>query len=188
MGAGAVIVATADGGRAWRAQPNPLGGTAAGGVTPGQDTGAPNGPVAAGAATPLQAVGMVVVRSNNNPSKSDLGSNGVVPCSPGQGANGVVYTRDTGCPITARLEARLQQILSGRGGRAADPICGCQNVSRLRITLVDSTAGRARVDVTWLDFGAAHTRTFVVLKQGGRWLVDDEYPAGQPNKDIDHGI
>jgi len=188
VGDGAVIVATTDGGRVWRAQSNPLGGTAAGGVTPGRDTGAPGGPAALGAATAVQAVGMVVVRGNNNPSKSDLGAGGIVPCSPGQGANGVVYTRDTGCPITARLEARLQQILSGPRGRAADPICGCQNVSRLRVVLSDSTASLAHVSVTWLDFGPSYTRVFVVLKRSGRWLVDDEYPAGRPDKDIYHSV
>ncbi len=186
VGAGAIIVASTDGGRTWRSQPNPLGGGAGDGTTPGRDTGAQPGTTAPGAATAVQAVGMVVVRSNANPSRADLGPDGIVPCSPGQGSNGVVYTRDTGCPITARLEARLQAILSS--SRGADPICGCQNFSRLRIVLVNSTADRARVDVTWLDFGPGHTRTFVVLHQGGRWLVDDEYPAGRPDQDIYHDM
>ncbi len=83
---------------------------------------------------------------------------------------------DIECPITDHLRLRL-----------ASPgviLCRCQNSSNRRD--IEALAGRSQdgggvVRVTmFLDT----SYDLVVVRDGGEWLVDDEYCAGQPATSI----
>ena len=100
------------------------------------------------------------------------------------------------CPETPRL---LHYLLVRRLPRSESglPFCRCQSgVDAVQVMPVRFNNGRvARVDARW-DFGPAGstpshtyaTDTFVVLRQAGGWLVDDEYCAGRPATSVYRGI
>lgn len=101
------------------------------------------------------------------------------------------WSPQSGCPVTGRLERRLRQNpTSGRGG-GADPICRCQNVpTRLDFNVLKKSSGRDVIKVVWI-FGTSNPThipnpaiDFVVVRQGGSWLVDDTYCGGYPSTSI----
>jgi hypothetical protein len=103
---------------------------------------------------------------------------------------------DLTCPETPRLLHYLavRQLPRSDSGL---PFCRCQSgVYAVRVMPVQFNNGHvARVDARW-DFGPAGatpshtyaTDTFVVLRQAGGWLVDDEYCAGRPATSVYRGI
>lgn len=91
----------------------------------------------------------------------------------------------TTCPFTARLRQRLSQ--SGHVNRGVE-LCGYQYPPRtVLLHALTSTTIVARVNAHW-DFGAhnSYTSTFLVIRRGGTWLVDNEYLIGKPSKDLYH--
>ncbi len=90
------------------------------------------------------------------------------------------------CPVTERLRNRLEQPIPLQENGSL--VSRSQNPPRgLRIMLVENTQDRALLNVRWtygLRGELSYTITFVVQGQGGKWLVDDSYCAGQPETSV----
>jgi hypothetical protein len=119
---------------------------------------------ALGASSPVDAV------------QALMSSGGSTICRP-QG--GVQWSQAAGCPITRRLEQRLQSNATSGSGDGADPICRCQNIAP--VTLAPAKAaqsGSAVVKATFqLQPPVVIYFTAVQQAQGSGWLVDDSYCA-----------
>ncbi len=89
------------------------------------------------------------------------------------------------CPFTARFQQRLLQ--PGHANRGVE-LCDNQYPPRtVRLHTRTTTATTAYIDARWdLGVSNSYTSTFVVVRRGGAWYVDDEYLAGQPSADIYH--
>lgn len=125
------------------------------------------------AATPLQAVRMVV-RPYFVPGYTFANCTKLSPR---------VHPNLT-CPETARLRRWLhvRRLPMGDSGL---PFCRCQSGARtVQIRLLESNGRVAHVNAWW-DLGpGSFTDTFVVVRQGAGWLVDDEYCGGRPQTSV----
>ena len=89
------------------------------------------------------------------------------------------YRRADGCPITDRLEERIQVVARTIH---ASPVCRCQNgpASAVYKTQTQTqTSAVVRGDLTW-SAADIHAMLFTVLRSGGMWLVDDIACASHP--------
>lgn len=85
---------------------------------------------------------------------------------------GPQYSIARGCPITPRLQRRLQ----GNPGIEANPVCRCQAVPINVMYFTLSKTGSAAVVRARLVYSDSAIRlTFVVLHQRDGWRVDDIY-------------
>jgi hypothetical protein len=119
------------------------------------------GSLAAGTATPLQAVLALV------PPFSTQG--------PALGTCNALGGQVAACPVTARLRYRLQHPV--RPQENGNLICRCQNPPRgMRVARTDRNPFVAHVNTRWV-FGAsrAYTITFVVARQDAGWRVGNTY-------------
>jgi hypothetical protein len=111
-----------------------------------------------GAANPTAAVTELLPSARNS------------PCYPPGGAR---YDASRGCPVTARLQARLQANPAGPGA-GADPVCRCQNANPNAAAA--AAAGGATGATVTVDFGfpgSPNVVRFTVLATAGGWLVDE---------------
>jgi hypothetical protein len=93
-------------------------------------------------------------------------SHGPTVCVP---STGLTYSQAAGCPVTKRLEARLQS----HPTPGANPICRCQNSGDLSLSTTTNDGRSARVHVDDA-FAIDHVMLdFLVVNTGGRWFVDD---------------
>lgn len=116
-----------------------------------------------GASTPVEAV------------QALMPTGGVTICRPSSGPR---FAQAAGCPVTTRLEQRLQSNpLSGPGG-GADPVCRCQNIAPATLAGGGAAGGTANVKATF-QFQPPLVIQFVVVQQGqgSGWLVDDSLCA-----------
>jgi hypothetical protein len=105
------------------------------------------------------------------------------PCVPRQQGSGPFYSGAAGCPVTQRLEQRLQTNPGSGTGGGANPICRCQNPNPSSpITLISQAGATATVQVAFGLPGQSNNVGFSVLSTGGRWYVDDTFclSGGQP--------
>ncbi|HZG68693.1 MAG TPA: hypothetical protein VEZ12_18250, partial [Herpetosiphonaceae bacterium] len=90
------------------------------------------------------------------------------------------------CPVTERLRNRLEQ--SNQPGETGNLVSRSQNPPQgLGFMVVENTQDRVLLNVRWtsgLQAELSYTITFVVQGQGGGWLVDDAYCAGQPETSV----
>jgi hypothetical protein len=88
--------------------------------------------------------------------------------------------RFQGCPITARLLARLQSATENGNilSRSQNPP---QSVS---ISLLDNDGQTAHVNTVWQFGVSAYTITFTAIKTPSGWQVDDSYCANLRNTTI----
>ena len=98
--------------------------------------------------------------------------------------SGPRYSIAAGCPVTLRLEQRLESNPTAGTGEGADPICRCQNAADPPPVTVVSQAGvSAEVKVSFGFSGHPNDVRFTVVDLGGRWFVDDTY-CGDPSTSI----
>ena len=91
----------------------------------------------------------------------------------------------TACPITPRLLQRVQYILAiSAQTYPLNPLCRCQSGRVATTYQVVSNNGARAVVNTIAPAGYTGRLTFVVLRLGGGWLVDDTYCTGLPYTDI----
>jgi hypothetical protein len=81
------------------------------------------------------------------------------------------YSRAFGCPVTDRLQTRLQT-----ANIPANPACRCQN-GALVTYRSDNGTPTAHVDAT-MAFSSPLTITWSVVLQDGRWFADDSWCGG----------
>lgn len=81
------------------------------------------------------------------------------------------WSRAGGCPLTDRLQLRLQTIKIN-----ASATCRCQNGAPLSYRS-DGGSPTAHVDST-MAFNTPLTITWSVVSEGGRWFVDDSWCGG----------
>jgi hypothetical protein len=89
------------------------------------------------------------------------------------------YRRADGCPITDRLEARIQVLARTIH---ASPVCRCQNgpaSAAYKTQTQTQTSAVVRGDLTW-SAADIHAMLFTLLRSGGTWLVDDVTCATHP--------
>lgn len=82
------------------------------------------------------------------------------------------------CPVTPRLAAALTASVSnGAPGGGADPVCGCQNIDAAQSAayVVGTPAGGGMIKLTSF---AAERLTYVVIRSGRAFLVDDIWYCG----------
>lgn len=92
---------------------------------------------------------------------------GPTVCRPSRGP---AYSAAAGCPVTPRLQQRLQS----NPTPGADPICRCQNaVENPSLSIMDQTATNALLLVDFSTLRSGNVLNFMVVASGGRWLVDD---------------
>jgi hypothetical protein len=87
------------------------------------------------------------------------------------------------CPFTSRFRQRL--LKAGHVNNGVE-FCGNQYPPRtVTVRTIAHSGSTARVNAHW-NFGVrnAYTSTFVVVRRGVSWFVDDEYLAGKPSADI----
>jgi hypothetical protein len=107
---------------------------------------------------------------------------GATICQPRSGPH---YSGAAGCPVTQRLEQRLQTNPGSGTAGGADPICRCQNANTPPpVTLISQAGASATVQVAFGFPGHPNDVGFSVLSTGGRWYVDDTFcltaSGGQP--------
>lgn len=86
-------------------------------------------------------------------------------CRPGPG--GPKWSQSNGCPVTLRLQQRLQSV-----SVPADPICRCQNLAQSSGALVSQGEATAQVKITF-QFQPPYDLNVLVARQDNTWLVDD---------------
>jgi hypothetical protein len=97
------------------------------------------------------------------------------PCRPATGAR---FSAAAGCPVTRRLQQRLQADPTGGPGGGADPVCRCQNASSpVPVSLVAQGGASATVRAAFGFPGHPDDVQFTVVDLNGRWFVDDTYCA-----------
>ena len=128
-----------------------------------------------GAATLLRSAGDLQAQSTplpQSPAKAvglllGLGPYSSTPCY-----KRPTYSISHGCPITPRLQRRLQ----GNPGIEANPVCRCQAVpARVIYFTLSNTGSVALVRARLVYSGTAIRLTFVVLHGRDGWRVDDIY-------------
>lgn len=124
---------------------------------------------ALGASTPVGAVQALIA------------TGGPTPCRPAQDE---MWSQSAGCPVTARLQQRLQSGPTTGPAGGADPVCRCQNIAPATVTLV-STDGRTAEVGARFQFAKPLDIHFSVVQegQGSGWLVDDS-SCGDPSTSI----
>lgn len=100
---------------------------------------------------------------------------GPTACRP---ASGAAYSAAAGCPVTQRLQQRLQAGPTSGAAGGADPVCRCQNsATPIPVMLVTQGGASAIVKASFGFPGHPDDVQFVVSDLGGRWFVDDTYCA-----------
>ena len=129
-----------------------------------------------GAPTPFDAVTMLLPLA-------ERGSvNGPSAC---RHAAADQWSRAAGCPLTLRLQQRMQENPTIAGG--FDLICRCQDTGQITISVVAASASTAEVEVTFRIANASTAFTkiaFSAVHEGGGWVVDDTFCAIGPRNSI----
>ena len=81
-----------------------------------------------------------------------------------------LFQRSRGCPITDRLQQRL----NSDAARAFNPVCRCQVAIQADIGEAAANGASAIIPVTFRA-PTPYVVTFVLVRQGQDWLVDDVY-------------
>src|SRR5579859_6210456 len=99
------------------------------------------------------------------------------------------WSREAGCPVTLRLQQRLQETTSSAGD---DPICLCHDHAEITIA---ETADDSRTSRVTASFRFANASTpsreigFDVVNEQGGWVVDETFCLVGPRNSIyDHPI
>jgi hypothetical protein len=123
-----------------------------------------------GALDPVQAAQMLILPLHypEDPTQT--------VCRP---AAGTSYSQAAGCPVTKRLEARLQSHPTPN----VEPVCRCQNTAPTDITTVSNDGETANLQVTFRFPDKPYSEIFIVVNAGGRWFVDDT-TCGTANSSI----
>ena len=95
------------------------------------------------------------------------------------------WSRAAGCPLTLRLQQRMQQHPTIDGG--FDLICRCRDTGQITISVVAASASTAQVEVTFRIANASTAFSkiaFAAVHEGGGWVVDDAFCAIGPRNSI----
>lgn len=126
-----------------------------------------------GAATPVEAVTIL--------------ARGTTPQGPVRAGCSSIQRTYRDCPVTDRMLQRLEQGSQAAFGEPVSRGSGQDLNSGVRVTEIDNTGDVALVNAGMESGLPTVTLTFVVRNQGGQWLVDDSYCAGQPETTIYSG-
>ena len=154
-------------------------GPSAGGSPTVAPSAAPTNSV--GAPTPFDAVTMLLPLA-------ERGSvNGPSAC---RHAAADQWSRAVGCPLTLRLQQRMQQ--NPTIGDGFDLICRCRDTGQITISVVAASTSTAQVEVTFRIANASTAWTkieFSAVHEGGGWVVDDTFcPVGPRNSIYDNPV
>lgn len=142
-------------------------GSAAPSATPASDVGAP---------TPFDAVTMLLPLAER---ESVSGPSACRHAGPDQ------WSRTAGCPVTLRLQQRMQENPTISGG--FDIICRCRDTGQITISVVAASVSTARVEATFriANASTAFTRiAFSAVHESGGWVVDETFCAAGPRNSI----
>jgi hypothetical protein len=95
------------------------------------------------------------------------------------------WSRVAGCPLTLRLQQRMQENPTIADG--FDVICRCRDTGHITISVVAVRASTAQVEVTFRIANASTASTriaFSAVHEVGGWVVDDTFCAIGPRNSI----
>lgn len=93
-------------------------------------------------------------------------AHGPTICWPSSGPR---YSQAAGCPVTKRLEVRLQSNPTPN----ADPVCRCQNFGGPAVSTMNDDGHNALLLVDFSVARGGNVLNFLVVNSDGRWFVDD---------------
>jgi hypothetical protein len=92
----------------------------------------------------------------------------------------MLFLRSRGCPVTARLEARLRS----DDAKGLNPVCRCQSADPMTVEPARTTGSNATVTVRVATPRSSYALVFGLILDGTRWLVDDTNCNGDPATSI----